>query len=84
MNVMVVKRSGKLEPFQKEKIVRSCMRAGAPPHVAEKIADDIAKTARGKIPTSEIRTVILSRFRKENPAWEAAWLEYERTMKKKK
>jgi transcriptional repressor NrdR len=83
MNVMVVKRSGKLEPFQKEKIIRSCRRAGATPKIAEKIADEVAKTARDKIPTSEIRAAILSRFKKENPAWEAAWLEYERTMKKK-
>jgi transcriptional regulator NrdR family protein len=84
MNVMVVKRSGKLEPFQREKIVRSCKRAGATPKVAEKIADEVAQTARDKIPTSEIRDAILSRLRKKNPAWEAAWLEYERTMKKKK
>ena len=83
MNVMVVKRSGKLEPFQKEKIVRSCKRAGATPKVAEKIADEVAKTARDKIPTSEIRDAILDRLRKENPTWEVAWLEYERTVKKK-
>ena len=84
MSIMVVKKSGKLEPFQKEKIVRSCMRAGATAKISEKIADEVAKTAYDKIHTIGIRAAILSKLRKENPAWEAAWLEYERTKKKKK
>jgi transcriptional regulator NrdR family protein len=80
---MVVKKSGKLEPFQREKIVRACKGAGATPKVAEKIAVEIAKTAHDKITASEIRTAVLSRLRKENPAWEAAYLEHEKTKKKK-
>jgi len=83
MKVMVVKRSGKLEPFQKEKIVMACKGAGATPKVAEKIADEVAKTVRDKITTRELRTAVLSRLRKENPAWEAAYLEHEKAKKKK-
>jgi len=83
MKVMVVKRSGKLEPFQKEKIVMACKGAGVTAKVAEKIADEIAKTAHDKITTGELRTAVLSKLRKENPAWEAAYLEHERTKKKK-
>jgi len=81
---MVVKKSGKLEPFQKEKIVRACKGAGATAKVAEKIADEIAKTAHDKITTSEIRAAVLSKLKKENPAWEAAYLKHERAKKKKK
>jgi transcriptional regulator NrdR family protein len=80
---MVMKKSGKLEPFQKEKIVRACKGAGATAKVAEKIADEIAKTAHDKITTSEIRTAVLSKLKKKNPAWETAYLEHERTKKKK-
>jgi transcriptional regulator NrdR family protein len=83
MKATVVKRGGKLEPFQKEKIVGACKGAGAPPKVAEKIADEIAKTVRDKVSTSEIRTAVLSKLRKENPAWEAAYLTHEKAKKKK-
>ena len=79
---MVMKKSGKLEPFQKEKIVRACKGAGATAKVAKKIADEIAKTAHDKITTSEIRTAVLSKLRKKNPAWEAAYLEHEKVKKK--
>jgi len=83
MKVMVVKRSGKLEPFQREKIVEACKGAGATAKVAEKIADEVAKTVRDKITTRELRTVVLSKLRKENPAWEAAYLKHEKAKKKK-
>ena len=82
MEIRVVKRSGELEPFRKEKIVRACKGAGASPKVAEKIADEVAKTARDGMSTSEIRTAVLSKLRKENPAWEAAYLKHEKAKKK--
>lgn len=82
MEIRVVKKSGESEPFQKEKIVNACTKTGASPEVAQRIADDVAKTVRDQIPTSEIRTAVLERLRAENPALEAAWLEHDKTKKK--
>jgi transcriptional regulator NrdR family protein len=79
---MVIKKSGKIEPFSKAKIVKACMGAGATQKVAKKIADEIAKAATNKTSTSEIRAAILSKLRKENPAWEAAYLAHEKVKKK--
>jgi transcriptional regulator NrdR family protein len=79
---MVTKKSGKIEPFGKEKIVKACMGAGATQKVAKKIADEIAKTATGKTSTNEIRAAVLHKLRKENPAWEAAYLAHEKVKKK--
>ena len=81
---MVIKKSGKIESFSKVKIVKACMGAGATQKVAKKIADEIAKVSIDKsLSTNEIRTAVLSKLKKENPAWEAAYLEHERTKKKK-
>lgn len=82
MEIRVVKKSGESELFQKEKIVKACIGAGASPEVAQKIADDVAKTVRDQIPTSEIRTAILEKLRAENPALEATYLEHEKAKKK--
>jgi len=79
---MVIKKSGKIEPFSKAKIVTACMGAGATQKVAKKIANEIAKTATDKTSTSEIRAAILRKLKKENPAWEAAYLAHEKVKKK--
>jgi len=79
---MVIKKSGKIESFSKEKIVNACMGAGATQKVAKKIANEIAKTAHDKITTSEIRAAVLSKLKKENPAWVKAYLAYEKVKKK--
>ena len=79
---MVIKKSGKIEPFSKAKIVKACMGAGATQKVAKKIADEIVKTATNKTSTSQIRVAVLSKLRKENPAWEAAYLAHEKVNKK--
>ena len=79
---MVTKKSDKIESFSKEKIVKACMGAGATQEVAKKIADEIAETAVEKTPTSEIRDAVLRKLKTENPAWEAAYLAYEKVKKK--
>lgn len=81
MEVRVVKRSGESEPFQREKIVKACTGAGAPADIAARIADEIEKSARDQMPTTEIRAAVLEKLRSEKPEWETAWLEYEKEKK---
>ena len=83
MAIQVVKRSGKTEPFQRQKIVRSCTTAGAPADVAASIADEIEKSARDKMPTSEIRAMVLQRLGEIRPEWVKNWEKYEQTKEKK-
>ena len=82
MEIHVTKKSGALEPFQREKIVKSCVNAGATQEVAERVADEVAKNVRDKIPTSEIRAAVLSNLLKENPAWVMKYMEFEQKKKK--
>ena len=49
MVIQVVKKDGKIEPFRRIKIVKSCTSVGAPADVAASIADEIEKTARDQI-----------------------------------
>jgi transcriptional regulator NrdR family protein len=81
MAVQVVKKSGKTEPFQRQKIVDSCTKAGAPADVAAGIADEIEKSARDQMPTSEIRAMVLERLGKFRQEWVKAWTDHEQTQK---
>ncbi len=84
MEISVVKKSGKAEPFQREKIVKSCLGAGAPADVAARIADEIEKTARDQMPTSEIRAAVLAKLGEIRQEWVKAWEEYEAKKGEKK
>jgi len=83
MVAQVVKKDGKAEPFQRLKIVKSCTAAGAPADVAASIADDIEKSARDQMPTSEIRAMVLEKLGKIRPEWAKNWEKYEQTKGKK-
>ncbi len=75
----VVKKDGKTEPFQRQKIVNSCTAVGAPADLAASIADEIEKSARDQMPTSEIRAKVLERLGEAKREWVDAWQEYEKT-----
>jgi transcriptional regulator NrdR family protein len=79
--IQVVKKSGKTEPFQRQKIIDSCTKAGAPPDIAAGIADEIEKLARDQMPTSEIRAAVLERLGKLRQEWVKAWTDYEQAQK---
>lgn len=83
MVAQVVKKDGKTEPFQRQKIVKSCMAVGAPADVAASIADDIEKSARDQMPTSEIRAMVLEKLGRIRPEWAKNWKQYEQTKGKK-
>jgi transcriptional regulator NrdR family protein len=82
--VQVVKKSGKAEQFQRQKIVKSCTAAGAPADVAASIADEIEKAARDQMSTNEIRTMVLQKLGKIRPEWVKNWEKYDQTKPKKK
>ena len=52
--------------------------------VAASIADEIEKSARDQMPTSEIRTTILDRLGKIRQDWANNWKKYEQTKGGKK
>ncbi len=84
MAVQVVKKDGKTEPFQRQKIVNACTAVGAPADVAASIADEIEKSARDQMPTSEIRTMVLDRLGKIKQDWANNWTQYDQTKGEKK
>lgn len=84
MAVQVVKKSGKAEPFQRQKIVKSCTAAGAPADVAASIADEIEKSARDQMSTNEIRAMVLQKLGKIRSEWVKNWEKYNQTKPKKK
>lgn len=83
MAIQVVKKNGKTEPFHRQKIVDSCTKSGAPSDVAAGIADDIEKSARDQMPTSEIRVLVLDRLGRVKPGWRTSWEQFEQTKAKK-
>ena len=79
----VLKKDGTFEEFIPEKIIVSCVKAGAPIGVAREIAAFVEAKAKVEPSTVEIREFVLWLLRQKNPEWEKNWLRYEETNKKK-
>ena len=79
--VKVVKMSGKLEDFDKNKIVKSIEATGAPKEVAEEIADKVEEWVEDGKSTREIRRKVLTMLEEKNPEWADNWKFYDRVMK---
>lgn len=79
----VEKRNGTIEEFIPEKIVISCIKAGAPVGVAREIAAFVEAKVKVETSTTEIRRFVLWLLREKNPEWERNWLKYEETVKKR-
>ena len=65
--VKVKKNNNALQEFNVDKIIASCMNAGASFVLASKIASKIAETVDDGTTTSEIRKIVYTRLKKENP-----------------
>ncbi len=76
--MLIVKKDGSKEEFDKEKIKRSCLNAGAAPDVAENVANEVANLVYENMTTEEIRVLILSRLRKVDPPCVQKWMDYEK------
>ena len=67
MTVYVTKFDGTQQPFDKNKIVRTCLRMGATRDVAESIAEEIETRIYDSIETKKILQMIFKRLRKHKP-----------------
>ncbi len=74
--VNVTKKNGTLQGFSLEKLKNSMLKAGTPANVAEQIANDIAGKVRDAMPTSEIRSIVISSLGAVNAAWADAYSKY--------
>ena len=67
MTAYVTKFDGTRQPFDKNKIVRTCMRMGATRAVAESIAEEIENRVYNGIETKKILQMIFRSLRKHKP-----------------
>jgi hypothetical protein len=67
LTVYVTKFDGTRQPFDKTKIVRTCLRMGATRDVAESIAEEIENRIYDGIETKTILQMIFKRLRKHKP-----------------
>lgn len=77
----VVKRSGETEPFIREKICVSCLKAGAPVDLARKIATEIETDPAESLESLAIRLRVLERLAKEKADYKDHWEMYDRAVK---
>jgi len=68
LTVFVTKADGTRQPFDKTKIMRTCLRMGATLVVAESIAEDIETRIYDDIETKKILQMIFRSLRKHKPA----------------
>lgn len=86
--IRVVKRSGAKEDLIPEKIVVSCLKAGATVDVARKIA----KIVEAKLLESDVKEVsakdltkmILELLKRENEEWYRNWIIFDRAVKRRR
>lgn len=88
MEVYVVKRDGRKEPFAYEKVVVSCLKAGAPLDVARKIAKiiegRILDAGKTEVTTKELAKDILELLKRENEEWYRNWIIFDRAVKRRR
>ncbi len=82
MQKTVIKKNGKKEPFIKEKIIVSAVKAGAPVKIARKIADKIEKHPEESIKTKWVRKQVLDELKYHNPGWPKRWLNFDKRIKR--
>lgn len=77
----VRKRSGRLQAFNKSKIVKACKKAGASAKSALMVAEEIAKkVGKGTIRAERLSKLVIASLRKKNKRAAASFVAY---MKKK-
>lgn len=86
--IMVLKRDGRKEPFVYEKVVVSCLKAGASIDAARKIATIVlAKLIaenRNEVTAKELTRMVLELLRKENEEWYRNWIVFDKAVKRRK
>lgn len=74
----VLKRGGKLEMFDAEKIVKSCVAAGVQGKEAKKVAEEVSRHLYFNIPSNEIRKMVIKKLGKIDKKAAAAYEQYEK------
>ncbi|RLF19380.1 MAG: ATPase [Thermoprotei archaeon] len=86
--ITVVKRDGRKEEFIPEKIVVSCLKAGATPEAARKIAKIIEgrllEKGVSEVTAKELTKMILELLKKENEEWYKNWIIFDRAVKRRR
>jgi len=82
MSKTVIKKNGKKEPFIKEKIIVSAVKAGAPVEIARKIADKIEKHPEESIRTLWVQKKVLDELEYHNPDWPKRWINFDKNVKR--
>ncbi|KYK21774.1 ATPase [Thermoplasmatales archaeon SG8-52-4] len=82
MSKTVIKRNGDKEPFIKEKIVVSAVKAGAPVKIAREIATKVEDHPEAELKTKWIREYVLSRLKYHNKKWHDNWINYDEGIKR--
>jgi len=67
MTFSVTKANGYKQPFDRAKVVQTCLRMGATPQIANQIADKVENKLYEEIPTREILQMIFRYMRKHKP-----------------
>jgi len=78
----VIKKDGSKEPFIKQKIVTSAVKAGAPVNIARRIAREIEGRSDPEISTKDIRKYILDTMELHNPDVAKNWINYDKNIKR--
>ncbi|GAY25281.1 ATP-cone domain protein [Desulfurococcaceae archaeon AG1] len=88
MTIYVVKRDGSKEEFVFEKIVVSCMKAGATPDAARKIAKIIEGRLLDQgvkeVSAKDLTRMVLELLRRENEEWYRNWIVFDAAVKRRK
>ena len=78
----VIKKNGKKEPFIKEKIVVSAVKAGAPVKIARDIAKQVEVNPEDELKTKWIRQYVLNKLKYHNSEWHDNWINYDEGIKR--
>jgi transcriptional regulator NrdR family protein len=86
--IFVVKRDGSREEFAPEKIVVSCLKAGATLEASRKIAKiveaKLLESNATEVSAKELTRMVLELLRKENEEWYRNWIIFDRAVKRRR
>ena len=86
--IRVVKRDGREEELMPEKIVVSCLKAGATLEASREIAlivtARLLDAGRERVTAKELTREILSELRRRNEEWYRNWILFDRAVKRRR
>jgi len=87
-SIQVIKRDGRREEFIPEKIVVSCIKAGATSDAARKIAKIIEarllESGAREVSAKDLTRMVLELLKKENEEWFKNWIIFDKAVKRRK